>query len=481
MKKKAMMVIIVLLSLAPFVYGQVIKEYTFDYDPSGNRILRFRYITQEISLKTGWNIFSANVLPENRDLLSIMQPIIDTLIKVQDETGKSIENLGIYGGWVNNIGNIQATEGYQIKVSANCILEIPGDQILLPLNINLPLGWSIISYPRPDEVDAAEVVQPLLTNGTLIKVQDEAGNSYEDWGILGGWTNNIGNFMPGEGYKVRVNAVTQLTISDNYAKSAVIAVTSDKTGHFKPVYNGKGVDHMNINIVDIPTLIIEAGDEISAYDGKLCVGAIKVTEQQIKDNRIPLIVSSVDFKGGNGFTRGNKFELALWKKNSNTDYSLVFEVVKGDDKFEKHASQFIRITGLIKEANENIFASETEESQPYSKEKTTDLSNSEIQVISQPDADFKEYPEASFRCYPNPLTDDVTIEFFIPTDSHVNLSIYNSTGQLIRSIIDGDEAIGTKQYVWKRNNQLGQKVPSGIYLCKLKINNQNFNRKLIVR
>ncbi|KAF0234059.1 MAG: hypothetical protein FD181_3727 [Prolixibacteraceae bacterium] len=115
MKKKAMLVTIVLLSLATFVYGQVSKKYTFSYDPSGNRILRSHdIITQEISLKTGWNIFSANVLPEDRNLKNMLQPLIDAnyLIKVMDETGKSIENLGIYGGWVNNIGDIQATEGY---------------------------------------------------------------------------------------------------------------------------------------------------------------------------------------------------------------------------------------------------------------------------------------------------------------------------------------------------------------------------------
>lgn len=482
MKKKAMMVIIVLLTLVLHVYGQTNKKHTYIYDSSGNRVLRtYVPITQKISLKTGWNIFSANVLPENRDMLTVMQPIIGSLIQVQDELGNSLENWGIFGGWTNNIGDIQATEGYKIKVSADCILEIPGDQILLPLNIDLRLGWNIISYPRIDSVDAAEVVKPLLNNGTLVKVQNNAGNTYENWGIFGGWTNNIGDFIPGEGYKVKVNAATQLTISENYAKSAVIAVTSDKAGHFKPIYNGMGVDHMNINIVDIPTLLIEAGDEISAYDDKICVGSVKVTEQQMKDNRIPLIVSSVDDKGAKGFSSRNKYKLRLWKKATTTEYATIFELLKGDDKFEKHESRFVRITGFNRESNENTFAAETEETQQDSKEKTTDLLNSEIQAISQPEADFMKYPEVSFRCYPNPLTDDVTIEFFIPGNSQVNLSIYSSTGQLIQTIIDGNQESGTKKYLWRRNNQAGQKVPSGIYLCKLKVNNQSFDRKLIVK
>jgi len=482
MKKKAMMIIIVLLSISSIGYGQVNKKFTFGYNNSGDRISRnYVPITQDISLTTGWNIFSANVLPEDVDMLVVMQPIIDTLIKVQDELGNSLEDWGIFGGWTNNIGDILATEGYKINVSANCILKITGDQILLPLNINLPLGWSIISYPRSDEVDAAEVVQPLLTNGTLIKVQDEDGNSYEDWGIFGGWTNNIGNFMPGEGYKVSVNAATQLTISENYAKSAVIAVTSDKPGHFKPAYNGKGVDHMNINIVDIPSRIIEVGDEISAYDDKICVGSVKVTEQQMKDNRIPLIVSSEDENGAKGFSSRNKYKIGLWKKATDTEYSAIFELIKGDDKFEKHESRFVRITGIITDFNEKLAVSETEEQQQNTEEQQPDLSNTEMQANSHTRPGLIEYSEASFRCYPNPLTDDLTIEFFIPADSHVNLSIYSSTGQLIQTIIDGNQESGIKQYVWKRNNQAGQKVPSGIYLCKLKVNNQSFDRKLIVK
>lgn len=491
MKKKATMVIIVLLSVASIGFGQVNKKYIFSYDPSGNRILRTHdIIIQEISLTTGWNIFSANVLPEDRNLKNMLQSLINAnyLLKVMDESGKVIENWGIYGGWVNNIGDILSTEGYQINVSANCILQISGDQILLPLNISLSAGWNIISYPQTAEVNAVDVVKPLKDQGKLTKVMDEAGKTYENWGVYGGWVNNIGSFKPGEGYKVKVNAVTQLTISDNYAKSAVVAVTTDKTGHFKPAYKGNGVDHMNINIVDIPSLIIEAGDEISAYDGKLCVGSIKITEQQINDNRIPLIVSSIDFKGNNGFTKGNKFELGIWKKATDTEYSANFELVWGNDKFEKHESRFVRITGITTGFNENMAAleveeqqSNTEDTQQDTEEKTNGLSNSEIQVITLPEADLMDYSEASFRCYPNPLTDDVTIEFFMPEDSHVSLSIFSSTGQLMRSIIDGDEPKGTKQFIWKRNNQTGQKVPSGIYLCKLKFNNQSFDKKLIVR
>ncbi|MDP3915996.1 MAG: hypothetical protein Q8R96_19890 [Bacteroidota bacterium] len=106
--------------------------------------------TQNINLLNGWNIFSANVLPEVRDMMPIVQPLINAgqLVKVMDEAGNAIEDFGTFGGWVNNIGNIQATEGYKVNVNANCVLEITGDQIALPLSISLTSGWNIISFPQ---------------------------------------------------------------------------------------------------------------------------------------------------------------------------------------------------------------------------------------------------------------------------------------------------------------------------------------------
>ena len=49
------------------------------------------------------------------------------------------------------------------------------------------------------------MIQQLIDRGTLVKVQDEKGNSIEDWGIFGGWQNNIGDFVVGEGYKIDLN------------------------------------------------------------------------------------------------------------------------------------------------------------------------------------------------------------------------------------------------------------------------------------
>lgn len=484
-----MLAILILLLPISHGYGQVNKIYKYTYDSSGNRDARVPVLTaQNINLQLGWNIISANVLPEERDMMPIVQPLINsgTLVKVMDEAGNAIENWGAFGGWVNNIGDIQATEGYKVKVNANCILGITGDQIALPLSISLTSGWNIISFPQTDSIDGMKVVQFLINEGSLKKVQDEAGNAIEDYGVFGGWINHIGYFKPGEGYKVYVNFDTQLTINDSYTKSSFILLAASKTEHFSPAYKGKGVDHMNINIVDILPGIVEDGDEISGFDGKLCVGAVKITEQQLKDGRIPLIVSSNDNIGGLGFAKGNHIKLKLWKKAVNADYALRFETIKGKLKFEKHESSFIRLKALEKadlesDLNENMTASKTEESQQDPENQPDILPDLKVQAISNNGDMVPKNLETSLKCYPNPLTDDVAIEFFLPTDARVNISIYNSTGKLIRTITDGKLERGTKQFNWNRTDETERKVASGLYLCKLLVDNHSYDNKLIVR
>jgi hypothetical protein len=127
----------------------------------------------------------------------------------------SLEDYGIFGGWTNNIGNMALTEGYKVKVSKNCQLILDGIPATFPLDITLKAGWNIMGYPLTQVLDGKVMVKQLIDRTTLIKVQDESGKAIEDYGIFGGWTNNIGNFKPGEGYKIKVKADEILTLPNS--------------------------------------------------------------------------------------------------------------------------------------------------------------------------------------------------------------------------------------------------------------------------
>ncbi len=177
-----------------------------------------------IPLTRGWNIFSSPLLLTESDLEVLFQPLITggLLEKVQDEAGNVLEDTGFSAGWTNTIGDWTLTEGYKVKVTGNCILPINGTPAVLPPKIPLKTGWNIVSFPKQSPAEAMEVVQQLIDRHSLVKVQDEKGNAIEDFGSFGGWQNNIGAFIPGKGYRMKVNTSDTLTIENADVKSGIV-------------------------------------------------------------------------------------------------------------------------------------------------------------------------------------------------------------------------------------------------------------------
>ena len=170
-------------------------------------------LSQTINFVKGNNLFSSYLIPTNPDLSVAFKSLCDNklLTKVQDEVGSTLAYSSTTG-WVNKIGSIQKTEGYLVTTTAACTLQINGQMISLPLDIPLKAGWNFISFPEMTAVNAMTVVQPLIDQNKLVKVQDELGNSIENLKRYGGWKNSIGNFKPGKAYKVNVSSACVLTI-----------------------------------------------------------------------------------------------------------------------------------------------------------------------------------------------------------------------------------------------------------------------------
>lgn len=69
--------------------------------------------------------------------------------------------------------------------------------------------------------------------------------------------------------------------------------------------------------------------------------------------------------------------------------------------------------------------------------------------------------------YPNPFNGTTNIIFSVTQKSYVSLSIYNSLGQRIRTIVDTQLDKGNHKYSWDGKNDSGSKMASGIYFMKL--------------
>ncbi len=82
--------------------------------------------------------------------------------------------------------------------------------------------------------------------------------------------------------------------------------------------------------------------------------------------------------------------------------------------------------------------------------------------------------------YPNPFNPETTIKFEIPKTSNVTLKIYNSLGQIIRTLINKDYSAGFFHVVWDGRNDSGLKVSSGLYIYSIKAGDYSMSRKMVL-
>ncbi len=91
-----------------------------------------------------------------------------------------------------------------------------------------------------------------------------------------------------------------------------------------------------------------------------------------------------------------------------------------------------------------------------------------------------EVPILDFNCYPNPFNPETTISFNNPQNGRISLSIYNIKGQLVKTLLDEEIAVGTHSIVWNGTNEKGNSVTSGIYFTKITTTSTSLTKKMIL-
>lgn len=83
--------------------------------------------------------------------------------------------------------------------------------------------------------------------------------------------------------------------------------------------------------------------------------------------------------------------------------------------------------------------------------------------------------------YPNPFNATTTIEFHMPRKARAGLHLYDASGRLVRTLKDDYCDPGVHKIVWDGRNDRGGVVASGIYFCKLTIEQKKmFTKKLVL-
>ncbi|MFB3844280.1 MAG: T9SS type A sorting domain-containing protein [Candidatus Cloacimonadaceae bacterium] len=82
--------------------------------------------------------------------------------------------------------------------------------------------------------------------------------------------------------------------------------------------------------------------------------------------------------------------------------------------------------------------------------------------------------------YPNPFNSETTIRFTLPKKGNANLSIYNTKGQLVKTLHNGMTKAGETSLTWNGTDNQNQRVSNGIYFYKLNANGKVETRKMML-
>lgn len=411
---------------------------------------------QMIPLTAGWNIISFNLDLLGMDMMEVVEPLINdtNLIKVQDERGAAIEKP--MDSWMNNIGKAKMAEGYKIKVQEIDTLYIEGVSIDLPYRVYLNTGWNIVGVPYDTSKNAARVFSPLRNNFRFVKAQDESGASMENIEPLG-FVNNLGMLEPGKGYKLKIVGSGNFQFKSDFnglksARKTSISPKSHPTNtHFKTTWKGNGFDHMNLYVhsLTINGEPIETGDEIAVYDGPVCVGVAKYTHNG--PEFISLAASkddpTTDYK--DGYQEGNEIQFKVWDASEQKIYQHVkITTLKGHTSFKSMGSAVYNLSAGSGTTNVNPLAANK---------------------------------NSLGKNFPNPFSQRTTFEFSLSRKTNVTLAVYDLSGEMIKVLANKEFDKGIHQIPWNRLNDKGMKVPEGVYIYKLKTNQFEKMRKMVIQ
>lgn len=411
-------------------------------DVSLNRI----HLDQNIALTKGWNIFSSYVSPDNSDMRAIVDNLIlaDKLVKVQTESGSALEFDG--SAWINGIGGLVVEQGYKIKVKDDVTLSISGKALADPVIIPLTDGWNIAGFPSTKPLNALSFVEPLVSAYILQKTQSQNGAAIDS--LPGyGWVNNIGNMIPGQGYRIRVKSNIMLNAIGKMGYTWPV----EYEGVFKPTWKGKGYDHMNIYIrsMTLDGAELTPGDEIGIFDGNRCVGVYRVQE----DSKYPLMLCATTndpyTTAIDGFIAGNNLSLRIWSASRQVFAERIeIKPSKGYDiRFEPSGTTFIGVEAFTS---------------------TTSIDPNQPILTALGDI------------YPNPFREKANITFIVGKPSNVLIEVYDLLGSRIAMLTSKEYLAGSHSVEWNRLSSTNGRVAPGIYIVKMRADGYTSSKRIVI-
>jgi parallel beta-helix repeat protein len=386
-----------------------------------------------IPLHEGWNLISWDVAYNGplEELIAEIEDCVDVVLSW------SFDQPAVYDPSLEQFSTIEYvyySQGYWFRMKCEAVLQVCGPEIpKCKFEFDSPWiylypGWNIVGY-WPEQV--MEVEWGFYSILSVL----EGADGFEDgaliWRPEKPWLNTLTELKPGFGYLVNVNQMATL-IYPGFECDSIMPCEREAmaSGNGIPSRHWISIYGEGITLDGVP---LRSGDLIEAFtrEGVLC-GSAMYGEGILKFSPVygidGMSEAAADFP-----EQGEQVRIQV---NGEPAYPGI--------EWEEHGSR-IRL---------EAFYSRQEDVPPRS--------------------------VAMSQNYPNPFNPGTMIKLEIPTDCRARLTIYNTNGQRIKTLLDDFIPAGRYEKYWDGTNDLGQRVSSGIYFYRLETPFGTETKKMVI-
>jgi len=103
-----------------------------------------------------------------------------------------------------------------------------------------------------------------------------------------------------------------------------------------------------------------------------------------------------------------------------------------------------------------------------------------IQSQDKPQPDRQSESAIKASNAPNPFNPSTTISYTLEEPGHVSVKIFNTQGQLIRTLFNGQQSSGTHSILWNGLDEHSEKVSTGLYFYRIESGNKVLTKRMML-
>jgi hypothetical protein len=367
----------------------------------------------------------------------------------------------VYPGWPKVTGNWVYTPPAVGYINGDNILDVAvGDQVLSGTPTDYVYAWDVNGNALPgfpigpvNAINSQIILGDLDNNGTMDLITDDNGAAIyhgysSDGSILTGWPisvtgDNTFYEMPALA-DINNDGTLDLLGAGNqgFGSSAVVFIHLWDTGYpFMP---------------DNYTLpVFQYNERHNGVYG---------------DNSLTVPVELVSFTGS---VNGNTV-LLNWSTATETN-NRGFDIERSSDQNNFVNIGYVKGNGTTTQKSDYSFNDNTIDfGKYYYRLKQIDF-NGSFTYSPVVNVDFSNLSYKLSQNYPNPFNPTTSISYSIPEKSFVKLEIFNTLGQKVKTLVNGEKESGNYSINFRAEN-----IPSGMYLYKLSTGKFSETKKILL-